>query len=48
VYISGGTVTDIAVQGISTGLTSGVFQVGVGRSIRLTYSVAPQWVWIGE
>lgn len=46
VYISGGTVTEIAVQGVPTGLTSGVFQVSAGRSIRLVYSVAPQWVWM--
>lgn len=48
IYISGGTVTDIAVQGTSTGLTSGAFRVGVGQTIKLTYSVAPQWVWVGQ
>lgn len=48
VYIHGGTVTVIAVNGTTTGLTSGSFWVGCGQTITLTYSVAPTWVWMAE
>lgn len=41
VTISGGTVTAIAISGVSTGQTSGTFTVPVGGSITVTYSVAP-------
>lgn len=46
VYISGGTVTQINVANINTGRTSGAFYIPMNRSITLTYSVAPTWVWI--
>jgi hypothetical protein len=48
VYVSGGTVTGIAIAGTSTGLTGGTFRVAPNQSITLTYSVAPSWVWMGE
>lgn len=48
VYISGGTVTDVAVGGTSTGLTGGTFKIAVGQKITLTYDAPPQWVWIGD
>ena len=48
VYISGGTVTAIAVGGTATGLTSGSVIVPAGETITLTYSAAPTWVWIGN
>lgn len=49
VYIAGGTVTAIAVDGGTTGLTSGSFFVAAGSSITLTYSVAPTtFEWIGN
>ena len=41
VTITGGTVTAIAVNGVSTGLTTGTFTVPAGGSITVTYSVAP-------
>lgn len=41
VTISSGTVTAIAVNGVSTGQTSGTFTVPAGGSITVTYSVAP-------
>jgi hypothetical protein len=41
ITISGGTVTVIAVNGVTTGSTSGTFTVPVGGSITVTYSVAP-------
>jgi hypothetical protein len=41
VTVSGGTVTQIAVNGANTGQTSGTFTVPAGGSITVTYSVAP-------
>lgn len=48
VYITGGTVTAIAVDGQATGLTGGSFRVGFGKQITLTYSVIPTWKWIWD
>lgn len=48
VYISGGTVTAIAVGGTATGLTSGQFSIPAQETITLTYSAAPTWVWVGN
>lgn len=47
VYISGGTVTDIKVDGQTVGTSTDrmVFVPG-GKNITLTYSVAPTWKWI--
>lgn len=50
VYVSGGTVTamEINFKGtgwVSTGLTSGAVSVPANTAIRLTYSVAPNWIW---
>lgn len=45
VTVSGGTVTAIAIDGVSTGLTSGQFVVPNNRTITLTYSSAPTWAW---
>lgn len=40
-YVTGGTVTVIAVAGTSTGLTSGTFRVPATQTFTITYSVAP-------
>jgi hypothetical protein len=45
VNVSGGTVSDIAVDGTSTGLTTGTVIVPSGKNITLTYSTAPSWNW---
>lgn len=45
VAVAGGTVTDIAIDGQATGLTSGMVIVPSGKTITLTYSVAPTWTW---
>lgn len=45
VTVSGGTVTVIAVSGVTTGLTTGAIYVPAGGTITLTYSVAPTWTW---
>lgn len=42
-YIAGGTVTIVAIDGVATGLTGGSFHVRAGHTIRLTYSVAPNF-----
>jgi hypothetical protein len=44
--VSGGTVTAIAVDTVTTGLTSGPVYVRNGGTITLTYSVAPSWNWV--
>lgn len=41
VTISSGTVTAIAINGVSTGQTSGTFTVPAGGSLTVTYSVTP-------
>jgi hypothetical protein len=45
VVVSGGTVSQIAVDGVNQGINSGPVQVPTGSSITLTYSVAPTWAW---
>lgn len=40
-YVSGGTVSAITCNGVATGVTSGAFDVPVGASITITYSVVP-------
>jgi len=44
VIVSGGTVTVIAINGVATGLTSGVFTLNPGDSLTPTYSVAPTFL----
>jgi len=43
----GGTVSDIALDGVSTGQTTGTFVLAPGEVIVLTYSAAPSWKWYG-
>lgn len=45
VQVIGGTVSQVAVDGQNTGLTSGMFRVPSGKTITLTYSSAPTWAW---
>jgi parallel beta-helix repeat protein len=45
-YVTGGTVTVIAVGAVTTGLTAGAVHVPAGQTITLTYSAAPTWQWI--
>lgn len=45
VYVSGGTVSAIAVAGTTTGTTSGAVRVNPGDPIAITYSAAPTWKW---
>lgn len=46
-YVSGGTVTIIQVNGVTTGLTSGSISVPAGSNIEMAYSVAPTQVVYG-
>lgn len=48
VLVSGGTVTQIAIDGENTGLTAGLFPVRSGGTLTLTYSAAPTWKWWGH
>ena len=45
VTISGGTVTAIAIDGQTLGVTSGTVYVPAGKTIAVTYSAAPAWKW---
>jgi hypothetical protein len=45
VLITGGTVTQVAIDGVNTGLTSGWFPVRSNGTITITHSVAPTWQW---
>ncbi len=47
VQIYGGTVTEIDIDDIATGLTSGIFIIPPGGTINITYSAAPSWRWWG-
>ena len=45
VHVSGGTVTQVAIDGVSQLSTSGSFTIPPGHTITLTYSAAPSWAW---
>lgn len=45
VFVTGGTVTSIQVNGTATGLISGAIPLGPNASITIAYSVAPSWQW---
>jgi enamine deaminase RidA (YjgF/YER057c/UK114 family) len=47
VYVSGGTVSQISVNGVVTGLISGAFPLKPNEGITITYSAAPTWAWVG-
>jgi hypothetical protein len=47
VQIYGGTVTEIDIDDIATGLTAGIFMIPPGGTINITYSAAPSWRWWG-
>ena len=47
VSVSGGTVTEITLDGMATGLTFGSFVIPPSGTIAMTYSSAPTWKWWG-
>jgi hypothetical protein len=50
VYIAGGTISAVTVNGTATGLgvTNDGYFVPAGGSIAITYTVAPTWKWFGS
>lgn len=48
VFINGGTVSAVHLNGILTGVTGGSLRVPSGWTISITYTVAPSWVWIAD
>ena len=47
--VGGGTITQIAIGGVNTGLTSGWFRIPAGQTVTVTYSVAPTtFQWFGD
>lgn len=47
VFIYGGTISLIRINGIGAGFTGGAVLLQPGETISLTYSSAPSWNWIG-
>jgi hypothetical protein len=45
VVISGGTMSNVVINGVSVGTGAGTYTLPPGASITLTYSVAPTWTW---
>jgi len=45
VTITGGTLTNVLVNGVSVGTTAGTYAVPVLGTIAITYSLAPTWNW---
>lgn len=45
VYVNGGTVSNISIEGSSTGATSGVFMLLPSQHIHINYTGAPTWSW---
>jgi hypothetical protein len=41
IIIAQGDVTDIVIDGTSTGVSTGAFKLGIGETIAITYSSAP-------
>jgi len=48
VYLSGGSVSAVAIGGTTIGTGVGGIRLAAGQTITLTYSSAPSWVWIGD
>lgn len=45
VVVTGGTVSNVVVNGLSVGTGDGTYTLPQGAAITLTYSVAPTWTW---
>lgn len=45
VVITGGTMTNVSVNGVTVGTGAGTYTVPAGGTITMTYSVAPTWTW---
>jgi hypothetical protein len=45
VAITGGTMTNVSVNGVTVGAGAGNYSVPPGGTITMTYTVAPTWAW---
>lgn len=45
VTITGGTLTNVLVNGVSVGVVAGTYGVPIGGTIAVVYTVAPTWNW---
>lgn len=45
VVVSAGTLSNVAINGVSAGTGDGTYVVPAGATITLTYTVAPSWTW---
>lgn len=45
VVISGGTMTNVSVNGVTVSAGAGTYTVPAGGTITMTYTVAPTWTW---
>jgi hypothetical protein len=45
VVVTGGTVSNVVVNGVSVGSGDGTYAVPSGQPVTLTYSAAPTWTW---
>lgn len=45
VVISGGTISNVSVGGVTAGSGAGTYTVPAGVTISITYTVAPTWTW---
>jgi hypothetical protein len=45
VVVTGGTVSNVSVNGVTVGSGDGTYTVPPGQAITLTYSAAPTWTW---
>jgi hypothetical protein len=45
VVVSGGTVSNVKVNGVSVGTGDGTYTVPSGATVAVTYSAAPTWTW---
>jgi len=43
--ITGGTMTNVSVNGVTAGAGAGNYALPPGGTIAMTYSVAPTWAW---
>lgn len=48
VVISGGTLSDVSINGVSVGTGDGTYTLPSGQAITLTYTVAPTWTWAAQ
>jgi hypothetical protein len=45
VVITGGTMTNVSINGVTAGTGAGTYTLPQGASITMTYTVAPTWAW---